>query len=181
MLKFITGNKTKFKEVQAILFPLKVEQVSIALHEIQEIDPKKIIQHKLKEAFKHHKGEFIIDDSSLFLSCFNYQLPGPLIKWFNDTIGTKAIFEMCRKMKDSKAKAVTYIGYAKGPKEIKFFDGALTGKIVKPSGDYNFGYDQIFLPQNAKQTLAVMKGQENFETSPRGLAVMKLKKYLTKV
>jgi len=180
MLKFITGNKTKFKEVQAALAPIKVIQVKIDLHEIQGVDPKKIIEHKLKEAFKHHKGEFIIDDSSLFLSCFDYKLPGPLIKWFNDTIGTKKIYEMCRKMKDSKAKATTLIGYAKSPNEVMFFNGTLTGKIVAPKGDYQFGYDQIFLCAGKKQTLAEFKGNGDYLNSPRGLAVLKLKKYLLK-
>ena len=172
MLKFITGNKTKFKEVQAALAPIKVEQINIDLHEIQGIDPKKIIEHKLKEAFKHHKGEFIIDDSSLFLSCFDYKLPGPLIKWFNDTIGTKKIYEMCGKMGDSKAMAITYIGYAKSPKEIKFFEGSLNGTIVAPKGKYNFGYDPIFQPKGKNLTLSEMKEKNDFEFSPRGLTLL---------
>ncbi|MFA5990830.1 MAG: non-canonical purine NTP pyrophosphatase [Candidatus Doudnabacteria bacterium] len=180
MLKFITGNKTKFKEVQMALAPIQIEQVDISLHEIQGVDPKKIIEHKLKEAFKHHKGEFIIDDSSLFLSCFDYKLPGPLIKWFNDTIGTKKIYQMCKKMSNTKAKAVTYIGYAKSPKEIKFFDGVLTGSIVDSKGAYDFGYDPIFLPNGGNETLSQIKSSGDFLSSPRGLAVLKLKKYLFK-
>ncbi|MBI5530915.1 MAG: non-canonical purine NTP pyrophosphatase [Candidatus Doudnabacteria bacterium] len=179
MLKFITGNKTKFNEVQAALAPIKVEQINIDLHEIQEVDPKKIIEHKLKEAFNHYKGEFIIDDSSLFLSCFNYKLPGPLIKWFNDSIGTKKIYEMCKKMGDQKARATTFIGYAKSPKEIEFFEGTMNGKIIKPKGKYNFGYDPIFVPNGKKETLSQMKASGNFFSSPRGLAVLKLKKYLS--
>ena len=181
MLKFITGNKTKFKEVQIALAPIQIEQVDIDLHEIQEVDPKKIIEHKLKEAFRHRKGEFIIDDSSLFLSCFDYKLPGPLIKWFNDTIGTKKIYEMCQKMKDSKAKAKTFIGYAKNKNNIKFFEGCLEGKIVKPKGKYNFGYDPIFLPTGQSKTLSQLKSSGDFFNSPRGLAVLKLKKFLTTV
>jgi len=54
MLYFITGNQNKFKEFQAILGEDQVEQLKIDLHELQEIDPHKIIRHKLKEAFKHH-------------------------------------------------------------------------------------------------------------------------------
>jgi len=58
--------QNKFKEVQAVLAPIKLEQVDIDLAEIQELDARKIIEHKLKEAFKHRKGKFIIDDSSLY-------------------------------------------------------------------------------------------------------------------
>lgn len=180
MLKFITGNEKKFAEVQTVLAPIKLERVSIDLNEIQGLDPKKIIQHKLVEAFKHHKGEFIIDDSSLFLSCLNYKLPGPLIKWFNDSIGAKKIYEICDKMGDQKAQATTFIGYAKNPKNIKFFEGTIKGKIVSPQGRYNFGYDQIFVPNGKKQTLSQMKETGDFLSSPRGLAVLKLKSYLLK-
>ena len=54
MLKFITGNKNKFQEFQAILGEGNVEQLDIDLNEIQEIDAHKIIRHKLQEALKHH-------------------------------------------------------------------------------------------------------------------------------
>jgi inosine triphosphate pyrophosphatase len=180
-LIFITGNKTKFNEVQAILAPIKLKQLNIDLHEIQEIDPRKIIEHKLQEALKRHKGEFIIDDSSLFLSCFNYKLPGPLIKWFNTTIGTQGIFHLCKKINDFKAKAITIIGYAKQNGDIIFFEGEVKGRISAPRGKYNFGYDPIFVPDGSKNTLSEMKALGNFGSSPRGVAVKKLKIYLNKI
>lgn len=180
MLKFITGNRTKFKEIQTTLNPIQIEQIDINLNEIQEIDSHKIIQHKLQEALKHQQGEFIIDDSSLFLSCFGYKLPGPLIKWFNTTIGSAGIYHLCQKMGDYKAKAITIIGYAKDNNEIQFFKGELQGKIVALKGDYSFGYDPIFLPEGSSQTLSEMKAENNFESSPRGLAVKQLKEFLLK-
>lgn len=178
MLKFITGNKIKYNEVKAVLNHVDIEQVDIDLHEIQEIDSKKIIEHKLQEALKHHKGEFIVDDSSLFLSCFDYKLPGPLIKWFLTTIGVANIFELCEKMGDFKARAVTYIGLAKESGEVLFFEGRLEGTIIAPKGEYGFGYDRIFVPEGASQTLSETKAAGNFETSPRGVAVKKLREYL---
>jgi inosine/xanthosine triphosphate pyrophosphatase family protein len=54
MLYFITGNKNKFQEFQDILGKENVEQLQIDLDEIQEVDPHKIIRHKLQEALKHH-------------------------------------------------------------------------------------------------------------------------------
>lgn len=178
MLKFITGNKTKFKEVQAVLAPIKIEQVDIDLVEIQELDARKIIEHKLREAFKHQKGEFIIDDSSLYLKCFNYKLPGPLVKWFNDTIGGNGYAKLVKRMGENRAKAKTIIGYAKNPKTILFFEGNLNGKIVSPRGKYNFGYDPIFVPDGKRETLSEIKSKGGFASSPRGIAVLKLKKYL---
>ena len=63
-LYFITGNKDKFKEAKSMLSTL--EKHGDDLLEIQGIDPKKIIEAKLLEAFKHEKGEFILEDTSLF-------------------------------------------------------------------------------------------------------------------
>jgi len=213
MLKFITGNKTKFKEVQAVLTPIKIKQVNIDLVEIQELDPRKIIEHKLRGAFKHRRGEFIqhlpkipsgllrgrmglkietsvefddegagfiIDDSSLYLKCFDYKLPGPLVKWFNDSIGSKGYANLVKRMGENRAKAKTIIGYAKNPKSILFFEGNLNGKVVAPRGTYNFGYDPIFVADGKRETLSQTKAKGDFESSPRGIAVLKLKKYLLK-
>ena len=163
-----------------MLEPIKIEQIDIDLHEIQEIDSRKIIEHKLQEALKHHKGEFIVDDSSLFLSCFKYKLPGPLIKWFNDTIGAQGIYDFCAKMGDCKARATTYIGYAKSDGDVIFFDGSLEGQIVQPKGEYKFGYDPIFVPEGQAQTLSEMKAEGQFASSPRGVAIKKFKEYLIK-
>ena len=180
MIKFITGNKAKVKEAQAVLAPFKILPVSIDLDEIQEVDPKKIIAHKLKEALKHQKGPLVVDDSSLFFSCFNYKLPGPLIKWFNEYVGMKGLAKLVKNMGDAKARAATIIGYAESPKKILFFEGTLEGKIVAPRGKYGFGYDPIFQPEGKKQTLSEMKEEKNFFYSPRAIALKKLKKYLEK-
>jgi XTP/dITP diphosphohydrolase len=178
MLKFITGNKAKIIEATAILKPFKIVPIKIDLTEIQEVDPRKIIRHKLQEALKLEEGPLVVDDSSLFFSCFNYKLPGPLIKWFNENVGMQGLAELTKKMGDTKAKATTIIGYAESPKKTLFFEGTLKGAIVKPKGDYGFGYDRIFLPDGKMQTLSEMKAAENFFYSPRAIAFKKLKGYL---
>src|SRR3989339_1825597 len=102
MIYFITGNKNKFEEVKAIL--PEVEQLDINLLEIQEIDAKEIIKAKLKEALSHQKGEFIVEDASLYLDCLN-GLPGPLIKWFQKTIGIEGIADLAEKFGNDGALA----------------------------------------------------------------------------
>ncbi len=179
-LKFITGNKTKALEFNKVLAPLKIEQVDMDLAEIQEIDGHKIIKHKLQEAFKHQAGEFVVEDSSLYMDCLGGKLPGPLIRWFNETIGNFGLAQLAEKFGEFNARAVTIIGYAKTPENIIFFEGEVKGTIVQPKGQYKFGYDTIFVPKNNTRTLSELKESGNFELSPRGLAVMQLKKYLLK-
>ena len=175
MIYFITGNKNKFEEVKIIL--PEVEQLDIDLPEIQEIDAKEIIKEKLLEALKHKKGEFIVEDTSLYLDSL-HGLPGPLIKWFLQTIGNEGLANLADKLGNDKAVAKTIIGYAKSQGDIHFFEGVINGKIVSPRGKTNFGWDPIFLPDSHKKTFAEMSREEKNKISMRRNALNKLKKFM---
>jgi len=177
MLYFITGNKNKFDEVAAIL--PEVEQLDIDLPEIQEIDPHEIIKAKLTEAFQHTSGEFIVEDTSLYLDCMN-GLPGPLIKWFLKTVGNKGLADIAEKFGNSKAQAKTMIGYATDRDDIHFFEGVVEGKIVQPQAVSGFGWDPIFLPDGHTKTFAEMDKPEKNEISMRRMALNKLSEFLNK-
>ena len=180
MLKFITGNKQKFNEVKKLLKPVKIEQLNISLEEIQDIDPHKIIRHKLKEAFKQHKGPFIIEDGSLTMSALGGRLPGPLMKWFNDYLGAKGTYRIAQRMRSYKAAASIILVFAQNLKTVKFITAKVKGKIVSPKGTYLFGYDPIFQPNGSRLTLSELKAKGNFTKSPRAMAAKKLKTYLLK-
>lgn len=180
MLKFITHNKQKFNEVREFLKPIEIKQLRINLDEIQDIDPHKVIRHKLQEAFKHYKGELIVDDESVYFDCLGGKLPGTFIKWFNDTIGPKGLWNIAKKMGNSRARAKSLIGYAKNPGHIVYFGAKTEGKITSPKGTYLFGYDPVFMPQGSNETFAQLKAKGKFELSPRAKSVAKLKKYLLK-
>ena len=178
-IKFITGNKTKLKEFQIGLAPYEIELQDIDLDEIQSLDPHEIIRHKLQEAFSHHDGEFIVEDSSMYMDALGGKLPGPLIKWFfDDSFGIERLAELAMKLDNSKARAKTIIGYAKGPDDIRFFEGDVEGSIVPPRGSYHFGYDPIFVPDGQDRTLSEIKASGDFTQSPRGKAISQFKEYL---
>ncbi len=175
-LYFITGNKKKFEEVKAIL--PQVEQLEIDLPEIQEIDAHKIIAAKLAEAFSHRQGiEFIVEDTSLYLDCLK-GLPGPLIKWFLQTIGNAGLYNLSSKLGDTKAEARTIIGYARNPNDIHYFEGSVRGNIVPPRGPNKFGWDIIFQPEGYNKTYAEMPQEEKNTISMRRAALNKLKAFL---
>ncbi len=178
MLKFITGNKNKFEEAQQILFPIKIQRVHIDLDEIQEIDPQKIIRHKLNEAFRHDKGLFIVEDSSLTMGALGGKLPGPFIKWFIEHLGLKKLSQLAKKSNNLQAEETVVVAFAKNPKNITFFRGKNVGKIVAPRGSYGFGYDKFFQPLGSKFTHGELKAKDNFSKTARSLAFKKLKKYL---
>jgi len=180
LIHFITGNKNKFREISSILAPIKIKQLDVNLDEIQSLDPKRIIEHKLNEAFKHHKGPFIIEDTSTTIEAFGKRLPGPFIKFFLENLGTTNIAKIAIKMKKQNAVGSVVIAYAKNPKNVKFFFGKIIGKIVMPKGNYGFGYDEIFQPRGSKLTLGQTKVNNNFSKSARGIATLNLRKYLLK-
>lgn len=175
MIYFITGNKNKFEEVKSML--PHIEQLDIDLPEIQEIDPHEIIKAKLEKALDHKEGEFIVEDTSLYSEGLN-GLPGPLIKWFMKTLGNEGLANLVEKIGNNGAEAKTIIGYAKDQEEIYFFEGVIKGKIVKPQGDSNFGWDPIFMPEGYSQTFAEISKEEKNKISMRKIAATKLKDFL---
>lgn len=178
MLYFITGNRNKFKEFEYILGEGNVEQLDIDLPEIQEIDPYKIIRHKLDEALKHHEWPIIIEDTSLYLDCLGGKLPWPLIKWFLQELKNDGIYELTKKYNNFKAKVTVLIGYAKNKDEIYFFEGSAEGKIVEQQIESDFGRDPIFHPDGYDMSYGAMPRELKNKISMRSKAINNLKDFL---
>lgn len=172
---FITGNENKFKEVKFII--PNIERLDIDLPEIQELDARKVIEAKLREAFKHKSGCFIVEDTSLCLACQN-GLPGHLIKWHLKAIGNEGLYDIARKFNNFDAEAKTLIGFANNPNNIHFFEGLIKGKIVSPRGDRGFDWDSIFQPDGYSKSFAELNMEEKNDVSMRRIALNKLKEFL---
>ena len=174
MINFITSNKNKFAEAQVFIPDLR--QLDIDLLEIQSLDPKEIIKYKLEQAYQHTSGEFIVEDTSLHLDAFS-GLPGPFIKWFLETMGTKGLSRIAIESKKTAAVARAIIGYSRAENDIHFFEGMVKGTIVKPRGKAEFGWDPIFVPYGREQTFAEMSQSAKNEISHRSAAFRKLKEW----
>lgn len=174
-LYFITGNKGKLAEVQAVL--PDVEALDIDLPEIQSLDAHEIIKAKLLEAQKHQTGEFIVEDNSLYLEGIK-GLPGPLIKWFLKTVGNDGLYKMAESFGNFNAEAKVVIGYSNSAGEISFFEGNTKGTIVPARGSEGFGWDPIFQPEGYSKTFAELTPEEKNSFSMRRIAVEKLKEKL---
>jgi non-canonical purine NTP pyrophosphatase (RdgB/HAM1 family) len=179
-LYFITGNKHKFEQVVSILEPnIHIKQLELDLDEIQEIDSHKVLEHKIIEAQKHHKGEFIVEDVSLCIDALN-GLPGPLIKWFLKTLGTQGIYDFVKKLGNTSAKAKVIYGYFDG-KETSFFENSIEGDIAPPGKDDGFGWNPIFRPCGYSKVISEMTFEEKISVGLRKHALEKFKKsYLKK-
>lgn len=139
----------------------------------------KIIRAKLTEAQRGRSGRFIVEDTSLYLDAMN-GFPGPLIKWLVQSIGIEGIYQLTETFGSARATARTFIGYADEKREVSFFEGALSGRVVAPRGTNGFGWDAIFQPDQSSKTFAEMTSKEKHQFSMRRLAIERLQQHLSK-
>jgi len=174
-LYFITGNEGKLREAKS--FVPEINGLKLELTEIQSLDPHEVIKHKLEKAKSKHSGNFIVEDTSLVISCLN-GLPGTLIKWFEKSVGLDGIVKIVKAYGNNKAAAKCTIGLSLNG-NIEFFEGNINGHIAESSGENGFGWDKIFIPEGYNKTFAEMSSEEKNKISHRKIAFEKLKKYLS--
>jgi len=173
-LTFITGNQNKVKEVQALI--PSITQKKLDLPETQDTDSQIIIQEKINEAKKHHSGNFIIEDTGLYLDALN-GFPGPLIKWLLKSIKADGISQLANKLQNTAVTAKCTVGLHIDNQD-HFFVGECRGRLVSPTGETSFGWDAIFLPDGYNETFAQMSLELKNSISHRRVAVEKLVKFL---
>lgn len=171
----VTGNAYKFGHIKEF-FP-EAEQREIDLVEIQSLDASEIIRHKLTEARQNVSGEILVEDTSLL--CDGLQgLPGPLVKFFLQTVRCEGIWHMSQSSGNTQAQAVTTLGYLSETGEMIITQGITTGQIVAPRGE-GHGWNPIFQPDGADQTYAEMSQSEHRHWNMRLKALQELQKQLS--
>lgn len=174
-ITFVTGSQNKYDEAKQIIPEL--ERQDLDLVEVQGIDPKPIIAHKLEEAKRVLQGNLVVEDISLYFGSLA-GLPGPLIKWFMKTIGNDGLVKIVESFGNTKATAKCIVGISKEDGTIEYFEGSINGDIVQPRGENGFGWDAIFQPTGWDKTFAEMTQEEKNEISMRKIAFQKLSDYL---
>lgn len=189
IITFVTGNIKKLIEVRQILgisveaqdssLPFSMDHHKLDLPELQG-DTIDIAKQKCRLAAAKVGGAVITEDTSL---CFNalQGLPGPYIKWFLDRCGHEGLNKMLDGYDDRSGYAQTVVCFCAGPgKDVAVFDGRTNGKIVRPRGPANFGWDPIFEPSdnNPGKTYAEMTAEEKNAISHRSRAMVQLREFL---
>jgi len=170
---FVTGNEEKLKEMRLVIPSLS--NLKIDLREIQNLDAKKVIEEKIKEAWERYPElEILVEDTSLYFDCLN-GMPGPYIKDFLKTLGNDGLYNLVSKYGNYGATAKTIIGHGRKGYPFEFFEGAIRGKIVSPTGEIDFGWDPIFMPDGYDKTFQQMTKEEKNKISMRRQAAQKLR------
>ena len=148
---FITGNQKKAEYLSRYLGH-PVERIKVELEEIQSLDLKEVVRHKVLQAYAQVGRPVLVEDVSLEFVAFG-RLPGTFIRWFQEELSPD---RMCALLdgKDRTAVARCMFGYYDG-REEKYFEGELKGRIPEqPSGKGGFGWDPIFVPDGYDVTRA---------------------------
>jgi len=172
---FITGNSYKAEYLSKWL-GRPVTHRKIDLPEIQSLDPREVAEDKARRAYHLVEQPVLIDDVSLAITAMG-RLPGTLIKWFLQEVGTAGIARMAAALDDQTATASMMYVLFDGT-SFRFFEASVPGRIApKPRGE-SHGWNSIFIPQGHAKTFAELDDETFHAISHRGLAVRQLCDYL---
>ena len=176
-LKFVTSNSDKVREASDIL-ECSLDQVSgLCIDEIQSSDIKQIVTHKAQQAFDKLGCPVLVEDSGLSFTAWN-GLPGPLIKWFEISVGCSGLLKMLEGFENREAFAICMTAVFDG-REMRMGMGEVKGTIAESTrGENGFGWDVIFIPDGHDRTYAEMSSSEKNAISHRRQAFEGLKKNL---
>ena len=178
MLKVITHNAGKFKEIKKIID--SVEMVNMEYPEIQSERIEDVVEFALDWLAERINGNFVIDDSGLFISSLR-DFPGIYSAYVFKTIGNEGILKLMEGKDDRRAYFKTVIGLRYEGENYKFV-GLCHGEISKEmQGNNGFGYDPIFIPEGYDRTFGEMNVEEKNRISHRGKAIMKLRGFLKRI
>lgn len=178
----ITGNQRKADYLEKWLGH-PIEHVKYDLDELQSLDLRKVVEHKVREAYKIAQKPVLVEDVALTIHAFG-ALPGTLIKWFLEEAGTDGIVKMLEGFSDRTATASIMYGLYDGV-EVHVFEGTTTGVVAdKPRTSEHDGWhgstswNSIFIPDGSTKTYAEMTDEEILPFSHRAQAIAKLKSFL---
>lgn len=174
---FVTGSAKK-AEYLAKYLGHPVEHIKLDLDELQSLDLKEVVAHKVRQAYEKIKRPVLVEDASLEFTALG-RLPGPLIKWFIEELSFE---DICRLIdgKDRGATARCVFGYYDGSEE-RYFEGGLPGSVPEhPAGIGGFGFDPIFIPDGYSVTRAELSEEDNRKTYVQMKPFAKVKEFLEK-
>jgi non-canonical purine NTP pyrophosphatase (RdgB/HAM1 family) len=175
-ITFITGNQEKADYLAKYLgFP--IEHIKLDLDELQSLDLREIVEHKVKQAYAKIWKPVLVDDVSLEFVVLG-RLPGTFIRFFlEEMTDYQNICDLLR-WKDRSAIARCGYGYYDGDR-FEYFEGSMKGTISEsPSGDGGFGWDRFFVPEWYTITRAEMDEADDAKTYMQIKPFAKVREFL---
>ncbi|PCI30121.1 hypothetical protein COB52_01810 [Candidatus Kaiserbacteria bacterium] len=175
-LIIVTGNINKF-EVAKRELGIPVVQKVLDIDEIQSLDLREVLEAKARLAYKKLGEPVVVDDISLIFHDL-HGLPGPLIRWFEESLGLEKLCRLADLGETRGATVEVGIGYC-DDSGFEAFISTRDGKVAQePRGSGGFGWDSIFIPEGETETRAEMSEKRYRETSIREKSFRTLETYL---
>lgn len=173
---FITGNQHKADYLKKWL-DMPVEHHKVDLDEIQSLDARKVVEHKVRQAYQVIQKPVLVEDVSFVFDAMG-KLPGPLIKWFLEELDVPGLCKLADGLEHRKAHvSIVYALY--DGERIEYFESTVRGAISsEPRGTHGFGWNAIFIPEGSNKTYAEMTDDEVRPYSIRAQAIEKLRAFL---
>jgi XTP/dITP diphosphohydrolase len=187
-----TKNKGKMKDFQELFTKYGIEVKSLldlddSIPDIEETGTtfEENAGIKAKAISDMFQVPVMADDSGLMVDALNGE-PGIFSARYagEDKDDTANLHKVLDKMKEvpqdkRKARFVCVLAIAEPGKEIVYKKGYCEGIIgTAPVGEYGFGYDPIFFPNNSEKSMAELTPQEKSQISHRRNAMVQLEKWL---
>ncbi|MCK9566413.1 MAG: XTP/dITP diphosphatase, partial [Methanothrix sp.] len=142
MIYFVTSNKGKYSEAQAILG--EIVQRDIGYAEIQADTLEEVALYGMKEVAARLEGPVMLEDAGLFVEALQ-GFPGVYSAYVQKTIGNAGILRLMEGQENRLAYFKSSVAYAEPGLETVMFSGEVHGQIgFEPRGKKGFGYDPIF-------------------------------------
>ncbi len=173
---FITGNQHK-ADYLAKWLGMPIEHRKVDLDELQSLNLRTVVEHKVLHAYALVKQPVLVEDISLQFVGMG-RLPGTLIKWFLEELGNEGLCKMANNLDSREVVATICYGLHDG-QNMHFFEAHTEGTIAEqPRGNQGFGWNPIFIPKGSHKTYGEMTEEERQPFSHRAEAVAQLKTFL---
>ena len=181
VIKFVTSNEHKFKEVSSIMkeVGIEVEWVKMEYLEPQSSDIEEISRFSASYIRdKYPLRNFFIEDTGLFIEGLR-GFPGPYSSYVFKTVGNEGILKLMEGVRDRRAYFKTALSYVDDFGKVWTFVSEVRGFISEESRGSGWGYDPIFIPEGYDRTYAEM-GMEKNKVSHRRFVVLSFLDWLMK-
>ena len=172
----ITGSAHKTREYKALLPGVQIDTAQAEIDEVQSSDLEHIALKKARAAYALFKKPVVVDDTGFYLDHWK-GLPGPFMKYFEDTFGVEALIRILGDATNRRGYARTCIAYCDGVDEF-VVSGEVHGEVThEVRGPLTaFGFDVCFVPDGHTQTYAEMGDEKKLTLSHRFHALQAFKK-----
>ncbi|MDQ1262675.1 MAG: XTP/dITP diphosphohydrolase [Euryarchaeota archaeon] len=173
MIYFVTSNKGKYAEAQAIFGDLVQRDIGYA--EIQADTLEEVALYGMKEVVARLEGPVMLEDAGLFVEALQ-GFPGVYSAYVQKTIGNAGILRLMEGQENRSAYFKSVVAYAEPGRRTAMFSGEVHGHIgFEARGKKGFGYDPIFYVGNT--SLAEMDLEKKNQISHRAKSMITLKKW----